>query len=83
MRNESFFPYLTLMQEDAPQRGYPLRLLFNAIRAVLCYCLAVGWWNPLSDERGAFDDWPVTINRSKKHSAPGTGSFSSALCSVI
>src|SRR5882762_4552209 len=25
-------PYLTLMKEDAPQRDYPLRELFNALR---------------------------------------------------
>lgn len=28
-------PYLTLMREDAPQRGYPLRELFNALRYVV------------------------------------------------
>jgi hypothetical protein len=25
-------PYLTLMKEDAPQREYPLRAMFNAVR---------------------------------------------------
>lgn len=28
-------PYLTLMREDAPQRDYPLRTLFNAMRYVV------------------------------------------------
>jgi transposase len=28
-------PYLTLMREDAPQREYPMRVLFNAIRYVV------------------------------------------------
>src|SRR5260370_39687829 len=29
---EFLLPYLTLMREDAPQRDYPLRELFNALR---------------------------------------------------
>ena len=29
---EFCLPYLTLMREDAPQRDYPLRELFNALR---------------------------------------------------
>jgi transposase len=28
-------PYLTLMREDAPQREYPLREVFNALRYVV------------------------------------------------
>src|SRR5262249_3963354 len=32
---EFLLPYLTLMREDAPQREYPLRDLFNAIRSVV------------------------------------------------
>ena len=28
-------PYFTLMREDAPQRDYPLRMHFNAIRSVV------------------------------------------------
>ena len=28
-------PYLTLMREDAPQREYPLREVFNGLRYVL------------------------------------------------
>jgi transposase len=32
---EFLVPYLTLMREDAPQRDYPLRELFNAIRYVV------------------------------------------------
>src|SRR4030095_12083290 len=32
---EFVVPYLTLMREDAPQRDYPLRELFNAVRYVV------------------------------------------------
>jgi transposase len=32
---EFLLPYLALMREDAPQREYPLRDLFNAIRYVV------------------------------------------------
>lgn len=32
---EFLVPYLTLMREDAPQREYPLRELFNALRYVV------------------------------------------------
>jgi transposase len=32
---EFLVPYLTLMREDAPQRDYPLRELFNAMRYVV------------------------------------------------
>ncbi len=32
---EFLVPYLTLMREDAPQRDYPLRDLFNALRYVV------------------------------------------------
>ncbi len=32
---EFVLPYLTLMREDAPQREYPLRELFNALRYVI------------------------------------------------
>src|SRR5262245_13503889 len=32
---EFLLPYLSLMREDAPQREYPLRDLFNAIRYVV------------------------------------------------
>jgi transposase len=28
-------PYLSLMREDAPQRQYPLRDLFNAVRYLM------------------------------------------------
>lgn len=28
-------PYLTLMKEDAPQRNYPLREIFNALRYLI------------------------------------------------
>src|SRR5580698_10504047 len=33
-------PYLTLMTEDAPQREYPLRELFNGLRYVVRYGIA-------------------------------------------
>jgi transposase len=32
---EFILPYLTLMREDAPQREYSLRDLFNAVRHVV------------------------------------------------
>ena len=32
---EFLLPYLCLMREDAPQREYPLRELFNALRYVV------------------------------------------------
>src|SRR5215813_4972969 len=32
---EFLLPYLSLMREDAPQREYPLRDLFNALRYVV------------------------------------------------
>ena len=33
-------PYLTLMKEAAPQRDYPIRELFNALRYVIRYGIA-------------------------------------------
>src|SRR6185437_10489859 len=33
-------PYLTLMTEEAPQREYPLRELFNGLRYVVRYGIA-------------------------------------------
>jgi transposase len=33
-------PYLTLMSEEAPQRDYKLRELFNALRYVIRYGIA-------------------------------------------
>ncbi len=33
-------PYLTLMDEGAPQRQHPLRQLFNGLRYVLRYGIA-------------------------------------------
>jgi transposase len=33
-------PYLTLMKEDAPQREYPMRELFNGLRYVIRYGIA-------------------------------------------
>ena len=32
---EFLLPYLTLMDEDAPQRKYPLRAVFNALRYIV------------------------------------------------
>lgn len=34
-------PYLTLMKEDAPQRDYPLRQMFNAVRYMVVRILSV------------------------------------------
>ena len=33
-------PYLTLMKDDAPQREYPLRELFNGLRYVIRHGIA-------------------------------------------
>jgi transposase len=33
-------PYLTLMNEDAPQREHPLRELFNGLRYLIRYGIA-------------------------------------------
>ena len=33
-------PYLTLMKEAAPQREYPMREMFNALRYVIRYGIA-------------------------------------------
>ena len=38
-------PYLTLMTEDAPQRDYPLREVFNALRWLV---RAGAPWRPLA-----------------------------------
>jgi transposase len=43
--------YLTLMKEDAPQRKYPLRELFNALRYVVRYGLA---WRAMPND---FPPW--------------------------
>lgn len=40
-------PYLTLMKEDAPQREYPLRELFNALRYMVRYGCA---WRALPND---------------------------------
>src|SRR6201989_3132166 len=40
-------PYLTLMMEDAPQRDYPLRELFNGLRYVIRYGIA---WRAMQND---------------------------------
>jgi transposase len=44
-------PYLTLMKENAPQREYPLRELFNALRYVIRYGIA---WRAMPND---FPPW--------------------------
>jgi transposase len=44
-------PYLTLMKEDAPQREYALRALFNVLRYVIRYGIA---WRAMPND---FPPW--------------------------
>jgi transposase len=58
-------PYLTLMREDAPQRDYPLRLLFNAIR----YVVKTGCqWRYLPHE---FPPWTAVYQQARRWLAAG------------
>jgi transposase len=57
--------YLTLMREDAPQREYPLRLLFNAIR----YMVKTGCqWRYLPHE---FPPWTAVYQQARRWLAAG------------
>ena len=65
-------PYLTLMTEDAPQRDYPLRELFNGLRYVVRYGIA---WrampNDLRAARGiAYGAEPAPDNASRQYRRP-------------
>src|SRR4029077_16422022 len=57
---EFLLPYLTLMDEDAPQRKYPLRAVFNALR----YFVKTGChWRYLPHE---FPPWQVIYQQARR-----------------
>src|SRR3954453_3027415 len=58
-------PYLTLMTEDAPQRRYPLREVFNALR----YLVRTGApWRMLPND---LPPWPVVYQQTQRWLAAG------------
>jgi transposase len=57
---EFVLPYLTLMREDAPQREYPLRDVFNAVR----YVVRTGCqWRFLPHD---FPPWTVVYQQARR-----------------
>ena len=57
---EFVVPYLTLMTEDAPQREYPLRAVFNALR----YVVKTGCpWRYLPND---FPPWTVVYQQARR-----------------
>src|SRR5580692_7364737 len=58
-------PYLTLMTEDAPQREYPLRKLFNALRYVVRYAIA---WRAMPND---LPPWSAVYQQSQRWLAAG------------
>src|SRR5262245_15657653 len=62
---EFLIPYLTLMREDAPQREYPLREVFNALR----YVVKTGCqWDYLPHE---FPPWTAVYQQARRWIAAG------------
>jgi transposase len=62
---EFLIPYLTLMREDAPQREYPLRDLFNAVR----YVVKTGCqWRYLPHD---FPPWTAVYQQARRWIAAG------------
>lgn len=59
-------PYLTLMCEDAPQREYPLRELFNALRYVVRYGIA---WRAMPHD---FPAWSAVYQQTQRWLAAGS-----------
>src|SRR5215210_183987 len=58
-------PYLTLMEEDAPQRVYPLREVFNALR----YIARAGMqWRFMPND---LPPWPVVYQQTRRWAAAG------------
>jgi transposase len=57
--------YLTLMKEDAPQRDYPLRELFNALRCVIRYGIA---WRAMPND---FPPWHAVHQQAHRWLAAG------------
>lgn len=63
---EFLVPYLTLMREDAPQREYPLRELFNAMR----YVVKTGCqWRFLPHD---FPAWSAVYQQARRWFQAGT-----------
>jgi transposase len=58
-------PYLTLMTEEAPQRAYPLRELFNGLRYVVRYGIA---WRALPHD---FPPWAAVYQQTQRWLASG------------
>src|SRR5581483_9362135 len=58
-------PYLTLMKEDAPQRDYPLREVFNALRWLV---RAGAAWRYLPND---LPPWWVVYQQSQRWIAAG------------
>ena len=58
-------PYLTLMCEDAPQREYPLRELFNGLRYVIRYGIA---WRAMPND---LPPWSAVYQQSQRWLAAG------------
>jgi len=52
--------YLTLMKEDAPQREYPMRELFNALRYVIRYGIA---WRAMPND---FPPWSAVYQQAQR-----------------
>ena len=58
-------PYLTLMSEEAPQRDYKLRELFNALRYVIRYGIA---WRAMPND---FPPWAAVYQQAQRWLASG------------
>jgi transposase len=58
-------PYLTLMKEAAPQREYPMRELFNALRYVIRYGIA---WRAIPND---FPPWSAVYQQAQRWMAAG------------
>ena len=58
-------PYLTLMTEDAPQRGHPLRELFNGLRYVVRYGIA---WRAIPND---LPPWSAVYQQTQRWLAAG------------
>lgn len=58
-------PYLTLMTENAPQRDYPLRELFNGLRYVVRYGIA---WRAMPND---LPPWSAVYQQTQRWLAAG------------